>query len=280
MRIASVSGPDPDSEALARSAQAVADELDAARLDWVRIIDGARKPRASSANAGAPGGRTCGAPVRPPRRPAGGEESAWTTARVRAGHDSTWWIRLRPGLGWRAGRQDGPVHAHRCAVQRRHPRGRAGERRHCSCVVPARSTGSWTPGWMWSTTLICRWPCTADSRARQRRGGHQTPEHACRWNLAPGLDHRGRVAPPHDPRHRTNLNESRLCRGPASSSASSRNTAIGSDCGPEGADLAWRSTTGDWPLGRRPTPAPGPVQEPRPRKARTRANHRPPPPER
>jgi hypothetical protein len=42
VRIPSVSGPDPDSEALARSAQAVADELDAARLDWVRIVDGAR----------------------------------------------------------------------------------------------------------------------------------------------------------------------------------------------------------------------------------------------
>ena len=39
VRIPSVSGPDPDSEALARSAQAVADELDAARLDWVRIVD-------------------------------------------------------------------------------------------------------------------------------------------------------------------------------------------------------------------------------------------------
>ena len=39
MGIPSVSGPDPDSEALARSAQAVADELDAARLDWVRIVD-------------------------------------------------------------------------------------------------------------------------------------------------------------------------------------------------------------------------------------------------
>ena len=33
VRIPSVSGPGPDSEALARSAQAVADELDAARLD-------------------------------------------------------------------------------------------------------------------------------------------------------------------------------------------------------------------------------------------------------
>jgi hypothetical protein len=33
VRIPSVRGPDPDSEALARSAQAVADELDAARLD-------------------------------------------------------------------------------------------------------------------------------------------------------------------------------------------------------------------------------------------------------
>jgi acetylornithine deacetylase/succinyl-diaminopimelate desuccinylase-like protein len=39
VRIPSVSGPDPDSEALARSAQAVADELDAARLDGVRIVD-------------------------------------------------------------------------------------------------------------------------------------------------------------------------------------------------------------------------------------------------
>ena len=53
VRIPSVSGPDPDSEALAHSAQAVADELDAARLDWVWIVDGAREPRASSANAGA-----------------------------------------------------------------------------------------------------------------------------------------------------------------------------------------------------------------------------------
>jgi acetylornithine deacetylase/succinyl-diaminopimelate desuccinylase-like protein len=39
VRIPSVSGPDPDSEALARSAEAVAGELDAARLDWVRIVD-------------------------------------------------------------------------------------------------------------------------------------------------------------------------------------------------------------------------------------------------
>ena len=34
---------------------------------------------------------------------------------------------------------------------------------------------------------------TADSRPRQRRGRHQTAEHACRWNLASGLDLRGRV---------------------------------------------------------------------------------------
>jgi hypothetical protein len=30
-------------------------------------------------------------------------------------------------------------------------------------------------------------------------GLHQMPEYACRWNLAPGLDQRGRVAPGHDP---------------------------------------------------------------------------------
>jgi hypothetical protein len=32
----------------------------------------------------------------------------------------------------------------------------------------------------------------------QSRGLHQMPEHACRWNLAPGLDQRGRVALGHD----------------------------------------------------------------------------------
>jgi len=49
---------------------------------------------------------------------------------------------------------------------------------------------------------------------RQSRGLHQMSEHACRWNLAPGLDQRGRVAPGHDVGHRTNGDESRLCRGP------------------------------------------------------------------
>ena len=72
VRIPSVSGPDPDSEALARSAQAVADELDAARLDWVRIVDGARGTPSVIGERRGPGGRICGAPVRPPRRPAGG----------------------------------------------------------------------------------------------------------------------------------------------------------------------------------------------------------------
>jgi hypothetical protein len=57
---------------------------------------------------------------------------------------------------------------------------------------------------------------TADSRAPASRGRHQTGRTclACRWNLAPGLDQRGRVAPGHDPGHRTNGNESLPCRGP------------------------------------------------------------------
>jgi hypothetical protein len=33
---------------------------------------------------------------------------------------------------------------------------------------------------------------------RQSRGLHQMPEHACCWNLAPGMDQHGRVAPGHD----------------------------------------------------------------------------------
>jgi hypothetical protein len=35
---------------------------------------------------------------------------------------------------------------------------------------------------------------------RQSRGLHRMSEHAWRWNLAPGLDQRGRVAPDHDVR--------------------------------------------------------------------------------
>src|SRR6266545_951219 len=53
---------------------------------------------------------------------------------------------------------------------------------------------------------------------RQSRGRHQTAEHACRWNLAPGLDQRGRVHRATTPGHRTNGNESRLCRGPGGGS--------------------------------------------------------------
>ncbi len=44
-------------------------------------------------------------------------------------------------------------------------------------------------------------------------------EHACRWKLAPGLDHRGRVAPGHDAGPSDNGDESRLCRGPALTAA-------------------------------------------------------------
>ncbi len=59
VRIPSVRGPDPDSEALARSAQAVADELDAARLDWVRIVDATCSADSSTNTTDKPRERIC-----------------------------------------------------------------------------------------------------------------------------------------------------------------------------------------------------------------------------
>jgi len=80
VRIPSVSGPDPDSEALARSAQAVADELDAARLDWVRIVDGAHgTPSVIGERRGPVGAPAVLLYAHHDVQPAG-EESAWTTA--------------------------------------------------------------------------------------------------------------------------------------------------------------------------------------------------------
>jgi cysteinylglycine-S-conjugate dipeptidase len=79
-RIPSVSGPDPDSQALARSAQAVADELDAARLDWVRIVDGAHgTPSVIGERRGPVGAPAVLLYAHHDVQPAG-EESAWTTA--------------------------------------------------------------------------------------------------------------------------------------------------------------------------------------------------------
>jgi hypothetical protein len=44
-------------------------------------------------------------------------------------------------------------------------------------------------------TAVC---LGSSSGPRQSRGLHQMPEHACRWNLAPGLEQRRRVVPGHD----------------------------------------------------------------------------------
>jgi hypothetical protein len=49
---------------------------------------------------------------------------------------------------------------------------------------------------------------------RQTSRSASTPEHACRWNLAPGLDQRGRVAPGTTRVIGQTGNESRLCRSP------------------------------------------------------------------
>ena len=68
-------------------------------------------------------------------------------------------------------------------------------------TVLASTTTLWSPDCLRS---VGRDASTVDvaappPRPRQSRGLHQMPEHACRWNLAPGLDQRGRVAPGHDP---------------------------------------------------------------------------------
>jgi hypothetical protein len=57
----------PDDVALARSAQAVADELDAARLDWVRIVDATCSADSSTNTTDKLRERIC-APLRLPRR--------------------------------------------------------------------------------------------------------------------------------------------------------------------------------------------------------------------
>src|SRR6266498_594953 len=51
---------------------------------------------------------------------------------------------------------------------------------------------------------------------RQSRGLHHMSDHACRLNLAPGLDQRSRVVPDHDVGSSDKRDESRLCRDPAS----------------------------------------------------------------
>src|SRR6266536_4692883 len=50
---------------------------------------------------------------------------------------------------------------------------------------------------------------------RQSRGLHHMSDHACRLNLAPGLDQRSRVVPDHDVGSSDKRDESRLCRDPA-----------------------------------------------------------------
>src|SRR6266508_3817031 len=47
---------------------------------------------------------------------------------------------------------------------------------------------------------------------RQSRGLHHMSDHACRLNLAPGLDQRSRVVPDHDVGSSDKRDESRLCR--------------------------------------------------------------------
>src|SRR6266540_6523085 len=49
---------------------------------------------------------------------------------------------------------------------------------------------------------------------RQSRGLHHMSDHACRLNLAPGLDQRSRVVPDHDVGSSDKRDESRLCRDP------------------------------------------------------------------
>src|SRR6266536_3171488 len=53
---------------------------------------------------------------------------------------------------------------------------------------------------------------------RQSRGLHHMSDHACRLNLAPGLDQRSRVVPDHDVGSSDKRDESRLCRDPGSAS--------------------------------------------------------------
>src|SRR6266536_2862614 len=53
---------------------------------------------------------------------------------------------------------------------------------------------------------------------RQSRGLHHMSDHACRLNLAPGLDQRSRVVPDHDVGSSDKRDESRLCRDPGCAS--------------------------------------------------------------